>query len=221
MKGFVRHRLAAAIGPLSQSCGCSSTWARCDVVVRGVVVRRLCRQGLYRPSRQSDRPDQGLIPPLACPWCMAPDGASVDRCAGGMDPRSAWPVHARGAWIARRPARSCAGGRDRTRRAAAPHLASVEAGQPDDVSLTRGTTAGHACSPRGCSYEGRPSRVEGRPYLRRLGATWWEEGYPISIVPGACSTPSSFSKNVPLMETGSPASPSNGPTASMTEPVMA
>ena len=90
-----------------------SAWWLAAAGLRGVVVRRLCRQGLYRPGRPSDPLDQRLIPPLACPWCMAPDGASVDRCTGGMDPRGAWPVHAPGAWIAVRLARSCAGGMDR------------------------------------------------------------------------------------------------------------
>ena len=110
MKGFVRHRLQRpAVRSASRADarvpGPAATWW-----CAGVVVRRLCRQGLYRPSRQSDRPDQGLIPPLACPWCLAPDGASVDRCTGGMDPRSAWPVHARGAWTSEAPGPFMRGG---------------------------------------------------------------------------------------------------------------
>ena len=91
--------------------------------VRGVVVRRLCRQGLYRPGRPSDRFDQRLIPPLACPWCMAltahrsidaPGHGSARRparsCAGGMDRDARGPFMRRGAWIAMSLARSCAGG---------------------------------------------------------------------------------------------------------------
>ena len=112
--GMLEH-----LGPLRR-WWCAAWW--CAGVARGVVVRRLCRQGLYRPGRQSDRLDQRLIPPLACPWCMALTAhRSIDApghgfarrlarsCAGGMDrdergplmrgghgSRRAWPAHARG-----------------------------------------------------------------------------------------------------------------------------
>ena len=163
----------AASGSVSQSwdarvSGPAATWWFAAWWCAAVVVPRLCRQGLYRPSRRSDRPDQGRIPPVACPRCMAPRGLSVDRCAGGMDPRGTWPVHARGAWIARHVpgmTREVWGSSRRgtwtvrhvpgmtappwadalidtpwARRATAPHRAAVGAGQPDDVSPTPGTT---------------------------------------------------------------------------------